>query len=74
MTSDNKIIYDVITYEKENYFLEPQFKLIWNNNREIVGVYKNKNNLFFWNTIDSIINDIDKSYFKNKKINIHKFI
>ncbi len=74
MTSDNKIIYDVITYEKENYFLEPQFKLIWNNNREIVGVYKNKNNLFFWNTIDNIINDIDKSYHKNKKINIYKFI
>jgi hypothetical protein len=74
MSNDNKIIYDVITYEKENYFLEPQFKLIWNNNREIVGVYKNKNNLFFWNTIDNIINDINKSYYKNKKINIHKFI
>ena len=68
---DNKKIYDVVTYNKEDFFLDHEFKLIWNNKYEIVGIYKNKDNLFFWNTIDDIITEIDKSY---NKLNIYKFI
>jgi len=59
---DNKKIYDVVTYNKEDFFLDSEFKLIWNNKYEIVGIYKNKNNLFFWNIIDNIIIEIEKSY------------
>jgi hypothetical protein len=58
MNSDNKKIYDVITYNNEDFFLDKEFKLIFNNKKDIIGVYENKNNLFFWNTIDNIINSI----------------
>jgi chemotaxis signal transduction protein len=58
INNDNKKIYDVITYNKEDFFLDPEFNLIWNNKKEIVGIYQNKNNLFFWITIDNIINEI----------------
>jgi hypothetical protein len=74
MNCDNKKIYDVITYNNEDFFLDKEFKLIFNNKKEIIGVYENKNNLFFWNTIDNIINEITKSYYKNNKLNIYKFI
>ena len=75
MNSDNKKIYDVVTYNKEDFFLDKEFKVIFNNKKEIVGIYQNKDNLFFWNTIDNIINEIDNSFYKkNKKINIYKFL
>ena len=67
MNSDNKKIYDVITCNNEDFFLDQEFKLIFNNKREIVGIYKNKNNLFFWNIINDIIIDINNP----KKLNFN---
>jgi hypothetical protein len=60
MNSDNKKIYDVITYNNENFFLDKEFKLIFNTNREIIGIYQDKDNLFFSDSIDNIVNEIDK--------------
>jgi hypothetical protein len=58
MLYDNKKIYDVISINDEYFFLDNQFKLILNNQKENVGIYKDKNNLYFYKTIDRIINEI----------------
>jgi len=58
MNYENKKIYDVININNEYFYLDNQFKLIFNKNKEIVGIYQNKNNLYFCLDIDKIINNI----------------
>ena len=48
-------IFNIITKDNNIYYLDNDFKLIWNDKQEIVGIINNNNNVFF-NDIDLLLN------------------
>ena len=59
-------IFNVITVDEKNYFLDKELSMIWDEDAVLVGLYNNKK--YFWfNEFDSILEDIIND---NKELNI----
>lgn len=52
-------IFDILNIDNKKYYLDREFNLIWNSDKEIVGLIDNNKNIFF-DEIDKIITDIKK--------------
>ena len=61
-------IYDVITIDSKNYFLDKQSNLIWDENVEIVGFIKN-DVFIFWQELDLLMEKIKHDWFELENIN-----
>ena len=60
-------IFDVITINGIEYFLDNDFKLLWDSSTDIVGFFKN-NKYIFWNDVDMIIKQIKLDDIEVQKI------
>ena len=50
-------IFNIIIKDNCTYYLDYEFNLIWNEEKEIVGIINNNNNIYF-EDIDNIMNTI----------------
>lgn len=61
-------IFDILNVEKEIYYLDKEFNLIWDENKEVVGIINNNNYIFF-KELDVLMDSINKNFpFTNNKI------
>jgi|688.fasta_scaffold1033027_2 hypothetical protein len=56
-------IFDIIKINSETYYLDREFNLIWDKDKQIVGIIDNNKNLFF-NEMDEIIDTVKKELCK----------
>ena len=55
----NYKVFNIIVIDKNTYYIDKEFKLIWNGNKDVVGLYNDKQCVFF-NEIDNIIDNINR--------------
>jgi hypothetical protein len=60
-------IFDIYVINKKTYYLDRDFNLIWDIEKDVKGII-NKNNIYFFDDIDLIINDVKKDIFDNFSI------
>lgn len=65
-------IFDVININKETYFLDKDCKLLWNYDKEVVGLLKNKNEFILFSEIDDIIDNIKNDAIELESYKINK--
>jgi hypothetical protein len=54
-------IFDVLRINNKTYYLDREFKLIWDEFKEVVGIIDNKKYVFF-SEIDTIIELVKKDF------------
>lgn len=67
MSKVSNKIFDVIEFEGQEYYLDKDFKLIWNIDKQIVGLIKN-NKYVFWSEINNLIEKVKLEDIKLKNI------
>ena len=60
-------IFDIYVINKKTYYLDRDLNLIWDIEKDVKGII-NKNNIYFFDDIDLIINDVKKDIFDNFSI------
>ena len=50
-------IFDMLKLNNDTFYLDKEFNLIWNNEKEVVGIINNKN-YYFFDDINLIINSM----------------
>lgn len=53
-------IFDIIKKNDNKYYLDKDFNLIWDENKDVVGIIYNNNNIFFSELENSIIETDEK--------------
>ena len=56
-------IFDLLKHNGESYYLDKEFNLIWDKNKEVVGII-NENKYLFFDDINKIIDSLDKEKIK----------
>lgn len=51
-------IFDIYKLDGQTYYLDKEFNLIWDGQKEVVGIINNKKNIFF-SDIDKIIKSVN---------------
>jgi hypothetical protein len=51
-------IFNIVTINNVNYYIDNEFNLIWDNKQDVVGIIHNNKNIFF-DELDHIINSIN---------------
>lgn len=54
-------IFDILKLNEENFYLDKELNLIWDEKKEVVGIINNKQYIFF-NEIDKIMDSINKEF------------
>lgn len=60
-------IFDTIKLDGKKFYLDKEFKLIWDETKDVVGIIDNKNINLFFSQIDEIIADIKKDDVQSNK-------
>lgn len=57
-------IFDIMYRNNKKYYLDKEFNLIWDEKKEVVGIF-DKKDYYFFEDIDAIINDFDTEILKS---------
>jgi hypothetical protein len=60
-------IFDICIINNKKYFLDKEFNLIWDINKDVKGVINNNTNYFF-DDVDLIINTVEQEIINNFSI------